>query len=73
MFWQQLWFLSNMVFVALLIVYLFMHRAVTLARQEQNAVLLAKKLKVRMTFAFITIASFLVMISFFLINMRVNR
>ncbi|MBM7564341.1 hypothetical protein [Paenibacillus sacheonensis] len=73
MFWQQLWFLSNMVFVTLAIVYLFVHRAVTLARQERDAERLAKKKKLRLTFALVTVASFIVMVTFFLINMRVNR
>lgn len=73
MFWQQLWFLSNMVFVTLAIVYLFMQRGVTLARQERDAALLAKRKKRRLIFALLAIASFVVMVAFFLINMRVNR
>ncbi|WP_219836411.1 hypothetical protein [Paenibacillus sp. R14(2021)] len=73
MFWQQLWFLSNMVFVTLAIVYLFVHRSVTLARAEQDAERLAREKRKRLTFAVLSIASFIIMVLFFLINMRVNR
>lgn len=62
-----------MVFVALAIVFLFAHRAVTLARHERDAERIAKKQRVRLTIGLLTLASFIVMITFFLINMRVNR
>ncbi|MBO7743958.1 hypothetical protein I8J29_07130 [Paenibacillus sp. MWE-103] len=72
MYWQQLWFVSNMIFVALAIVYLFMHRSVTLARQEADAPRLARTKKRRLTSAVLCLASFAAMVAFFLINMRVN-
>ena len=56
MFWQQLWFLSNMVFVTLAIVFLFMHRSVTAARQEADAPLVAKRKKTRLAFGLLASA-----------------
>ncbi|MBP3964333.1 MULTISPECIES: hypothetical protein [Paenibacillus] len=70
--WQQLWFLTNMVFVTLAIVFLFVHRSVTLAKEQSDQMKLAKAKRVRMIVAIFTSIAFVVMATFFLINMRVN-
>lgn len=62
-----------MVFVTLAIVFLFAHRAVTLTTDGGDAELLAKKKRTRLLVAILAIVSFAVMVTFFLINMRVNR
>ncbi|SDW34236.1 hypothetical protein [Paenibacillus sp. CF384] len=70
--WQQLWFLTNMVFVTLAIVFLFVHRSVTLAKQQPDVRRIMKAKKVRMVVGIFTILAFIGMASLFLINMRVN-
>ncbi|RAP76513.1 hypothetical protein [Paenibacillus montanisoli] len=71
--WQQLWFVTNMAFVTLVIVYLFLHRSVTTASQEQDAGKLAKAKRARSIAGVIGLVAFILMALFFLINMRVNR
>ncbi|BBH21144.1 hypothetical protein Back11_24890 [Paenibacillus baekrokdamisoli] len=73
MFWQQMWFLTNMVFVAMLIVLLFVHRAVTLARLQKDAERIKRSVRVRTIIGIIVVLAFIAMAVFFLINMRVNR
>ncbi|WP_308639009.1 hypothetical protein [Paenibacillus silvisoli] len=70
--WQQLWFVTNMAFVALVIFYLFLHRSVTTARQEQDAQRLAAMKRGRMLIGVLAVIAFILMASCFLINMRVN-
>ncbi|AZN40597.1 hypothetical protein [Paenibacillus albus] len=70
--WQQLWFLTNMVFVTLAIVYLFVHRSVTQARLENDALKLTRARKVRVVVGIFTVVAFIAMASLFLVNMRVN-
>ncbi|MCQ6558189.1 hypothetical protein [Paenibacillus mendelii] len=72
MYWQQIWFLVNMVFVALLITFMFTHRSVSMARLEQNEQKVKSAVRVRNTIGIITIIAFLAMIASFLMNMRVN-
>lgn len=70
--WQQLWFLTNMVFVTLAIVFLFVHRSVSIARLEHNEQKVSSMRKARVIVGICTIVAFVVMASFFLVNMRVN-
>ncbi|SEN16686.1 hypothetical protein [Paenibacillus sp. OV219] len=72
MMWQQLWFLTNMVFVTLAIVFLFIHRSVTQARNENDALKVSRMRKARAVIGIFTVIAFVVMASFFLVNMRVN-
>lgn len=73
MIWQQMWFLTNMVFVAMLIVFLFVHHSVTQARFQQDADRLKRSLRLRAIIGSITVLAFITMALFFLVNMRVNR
>ncbi|REE70665.1 hypothetical protein A8990_12877 [Paenibacillus taihuensis] len=70
--WQQLWFLANMVFVTLAIVFLFVHRSVSIARLENNQQKVSSMRKTRTIVGICTIVAFVVMASFFLVNMRIN-
>lgn len=73
MFWQQMWFLTNMLFVTLLIVLLFVHRSVTMARVQQDANRTKRALRIRMVIGVATVLAFIAMAVLFLVNMRVNR
>lgn len=68
----QIWFAINVVFVALLIIFLFTHRAVTMARMEKNAELIRRKSRVRLIFGILTIVAFVAMVSSFVYHMKVN-
>ncbi|UVI32256.1 hypothetical protein [Paenibacillus spongiae] len=72
MYWQQIWFVLNMIFVALLIMFMFNHRSVTMARQEQDVQRLRSATRMRGIVGILTIVAFIAMITSFLINMRVN-
>ncbi|MBW7473582.1 hypothetical protein K0T92_02335 [Paenibacillus oenotherae] len=70
--WAQLWFLINMVFVALLIIFLFAHRALTTARQEQNPERIRRLSSIRLIVGILTVAAFVAMAFSFVMNMKVN-
>lgn len=73
MFWQQMWFLTNMLFVTLLIVLLFVHRSVTMAHLNKDADRTKRVLRIRLIISVATVLAFIAMAILFLINMRVNR
>ncbi|MFC5651593.1 hypothetical protein ACFPYJ_21230 [Paenibacillus solisilvae] len=73
MFWQQMWFLTNMLFVILLIVLLFVHRSVTMASLQQDADRTERAKRIRMIISIATVLAFIAMAILFLVNMRVNR
>ncbi|CAH1210146.1 hypothetical protein PAECIP111893_03150 [Paenibacillus plantiphilus] len=68
----QIWFAINVVFVTLLIIFLFTHRAVTMARLEKDAERVRRKSKVRLIFGILTIVAFVAMVSSFVYHMKVN-
>lgn len=68
----QIWFAINVVFVALLIIFMFTHRAVTMARLENNAELVRRKTKIRLIFGILTIVAFAAMVLSFVYHMKVN-
>ncbi|MGG4033703.1 hypothetical protein ABEV74_08335 [Paenibacillus cisolokensis] len=71
--WTQIWFWTNCVFVAFLIVFLFSHRAVTEARHAGEGESCLHKLKVRRRiFGTVAAVAFVAMTASFLINMRLN-
>ncbi|TYP77899.1 hypothetical protein [Paenibacillus methanolicus] len=70
--WQQIWFLVNLVFVALLIFYMFAHRTVAIRRLEGRAEPLRKAILTRNIAGILTAVAFVCMAASFLINMRVN-
>jgi len=70
--WQQIWFIINMGFVALLITFLFVHRSVTLARLAQDAEQLRKAKRLRLILGVLTIVALSAMVFSFLMNMHLN-
>lgn len=73
LFWTAVWFVVNMFFVAAAIVYLFMHRAVALGKQQGASAERIKTLtKRRNITAVISIVLFLAMCASFVVNMKIN-
>lgn len=72
MMWQQIWFVVNMLFVALLIVFLFSHRSVTLARQEKAEQRIRNAVRIRTILGILTVLAFIGMALSFVMNMKVN-
>ncbi|MFC4103861.1 hypothetical protein [Paenibacillus xanthanilyticus] len=70
--WQQIWFLVNLAFVALLIFYMFAHRTVATRRLEGQPEPLRKAILTRNIAGILTAVAFVCMAASFLINMRVN-
>lgn len=70
--WQQIWFVVNMLFVAFLILLLFSHRSVTLARQEKAEQRIRGALRNRSIWAVLTVLAFIGMAFSFVMNMKVN-
>ncbi|CAM3962633.1 hypothetical protein L1N85_03430 [Paenibacillus alkaliterrae] len=73
MFWTFIWFLVNMLFVASIITYLFMHRSYTEKRRLSNDAELLNRLNRRRRLAgALSIILFIAMAASFMINMRLN-
>ncbi|MWC29246.1 hypothetical protein [Paenibacillus sp. MMS18-CY102] len=71
--WSGIWFLTNMVFVASIIAFLFAHRSVSEARRTDPSPARLRKLsRVRLALGVGSIVMFFVMAGCFMINMRVN-
>ncbi|EFM09909.1 conserved hypothetical protein [Paenibacillus curdlanolyticus YK9] len=71
--WSGLWFLTNMVFVACIIAYLFAHRSVSEARRMDTPVDRIRTLsRRRMALGVASVVMFFVMAGCFMINMRLN-
>ncbi|MFD0711021.1 hypothetical protein [Paenibacillus sp. GCM10027626] len=70
--WQVIWFIINILFVISLVVYLFVQRTVTLAREEKDDARLQKAKRLRIVVGVVTIVLFAAMIGSFLTNMRLN-
>ncbi|GGD70433.1 hypothetical protein [Paenibacillus nasutitermitis] len=70
--WQQIWFIVNMFFVALLIIFLFSHRSVIQARQEKAEQRIRSAVRKRFVFGVLTVLAFLGMSLSFVMNMKVN-
>ncbi|WP_274651784.1 hypothetical protein [Paenibacillus humicola] len=71
--WQQIWFVVNFVFVALLIVFMFAHRAVITARQQGDPQRLLRASRTRLAVGVLCAAAFAAMAASFLIAMRMGR
>jgi len=73
LFWTALWFVINTGFVAALIVYLFMHRSVTIARLQSVPAERLRTLTARRNITgIISIVMFVGMCASFVINMKIN-
>ncbi|MFF2482025.1 hypothetical protein [Paenibacillus sp. NPDC058071] len=73
MLWTAIWFLINLLFVASLITFLFMQRAVTEAANNGSEPDKQQKARQRRNVtAFLSIALLVAMSASFLINMRLN-
>ncbi|MEK3881580.1 hypothetical protein [Paenibacillus sp. PL2-23] len=73
MFWTAVWFVVNMLFVASLIICLFMQRAVTIGRLQEASEDRVKTLKGRRNvMAAIAVLLFAAMCASIVINMKVN-
>lgn len=73
MFWTAVWFIVNMLFVASIIVFLFMHRFVTQERlQGASADRIQTLTRRRTIMAVVCIITFVAMCASFIINMKVN-
>ncbi|RIX54162.1 hypothetical protein D3P08_07935 [Paenibacillus nanensis] len=73
MFWTVIWFVVNTLFVAAAIAFLFMHRAVTLEKQQGSSAERLKTLvKRRNVTAVLSILLFIAMCASFVVNMKIN-
>ncbi|QYR20034.1 hypothetical protein KZ483_19465 [Paenibacillus sp. sptzw28] len=72
MLWQQIWFVVNMLFVTLVIVFLFVNRALTMARLEKDEARVRRASRKRLIIGILSIIAFIGMVFSFLMNMRVN-
>ncbi|MCR2803142.1 hypothetical protein [Paenibacillus soyae] len=73
MFWTAVWFVVNMLFVAALIVCLFMQRAVTIGKlQEVSAERMAVLTRRRNVLAAVSVLLFAGMCAAFVVNMKLN-
>ncbi|MDQ6421078.1 hypothetical protein RB620_16745 [Paenibacillus sp. LHD-117] len=73
MVWTAIWFIMNMLFVASLIAFLFMHRSHAMAAQQGEGagrILLLKRRK--LIAGVVSAVFFAAMCASFLINMRLN-
>ncbi|REK77370.1 hypothetical protein [Paenibacillus paeoniae] len=73
LYWTAVWFITNMLFVASIITFLFMHRFVTQSQLQGAGAERIGTLKRRRTFmAIISMVTFIAMCASFVINMKVN-
>jgi uncharacterized BrkB/YihY/UPF0761 family membrane protein len=72
MLWQQIWFVVNMLFVTLVIVFLFVNRTLSMARLEKDEARVRQASRIRLMIGILTIIAFIGMVFSFLMNMRVN-
>lgn len=73
LFWTAVWFITNMLFVASIITFLFMHRFVTQGQLQGAGADRIGVLKRRRTvMCIISIVTFAAMCASFIINMKVN-
>lgn len=73
MLWTAVWFLINILFVVSLIVFLFMHRTVTEAKnQSANSAVVSSALRRRNSIGLLSLLLFVAMCISFLVNMRLN-
>jgi|GEM_PF-1302459 len=71
--WTGIWFITNILFVVSVIVFLFAHRTVTEGRRmEVGAVQLAASIRFRTIIGIVSIVMFAAMALSFVINMKVN-
>ncbi|MFF2887731.1 hypothetical protein [Paenibacillus sp. NPDC057967] len=73
MYWTAVWFITNMLFVASIIVFLFMHRFVTQGQlQGAGADRIGTLKRRRAVMGVVSILTFIAMCASFVINMKVN-
>ncbi|OBZ08130.1 MULTISPECIES: hypothetical protein [Bacillales] len=73
MFWTVIWFFVNMLFVASIITYMFMHRSFTETKRQSGDMALINRLNTRRKlFGILSIVLFVAMSASFMINMRLN-
>lgn len=73
MYWTAVWFVTNILFVASLITFLFIHRSYSMAGQQGGEAAALRKLKRNRQIAGIASGvCFVAMCASFLINMRLN-
>lgn len=73
MFWTAVWFIVNLFFVASVIVFLFMHRAYAMGKQQGADMSKLAQLNLRRRWAGIgAVLLFVAMSASFVINMAVN-
>lgn len=68
-FW---WFIVNLIFVTLFIVYLFSHRAYKEAEQAGDAALVLRRKSKRRVFGLLALAAFVATSALFMANMYYN-